>query len=229
MTAPAVTAEELRATGVVRTYGTGPRALPVLRRVDVVARPGELVVVRGRSGSGKTTLLHVLGGLERPDAGTVRLGATEVTSLSERELLRLRQERVAYVFQSFGLLPVLTAAENVEVPLRLQGVPTTERQARVTAALDGVGLGPHARQRPDQLSGGQQQRVAVARALVGRPALLLADEPTAQLDSETAVAVMDLLVQEVRTRGCAAVVTTHDPLIAERADRVLELRAGHLT
>jgi putative ABC transport system ATP-binding protein len=229
MTAPAVTAEELRATGLVRTYGSGPRALPVLRGVDVVARPGELVVVRGRSGSGKTTLLHVLGGLERPDAGTVLLGGTEVTALSERELLRLRQERVAYVFQSFGLLPVLTAAENVEVPLRLQGVPTPERQARVGAALDAVGLGPHARQRPDQLSGGQQQRVAVARALVGRPALLLADEPTAQLDSETALAVMDLLVQEVRTRGCAAVVTTHDPLIAERADRVLELRAGHLT
>lgn len=229
MTAPAVTAEELRATGLVRTYGSGSRAVPVLRGVDVVARPGELVVVRGRSGSGKTTLLHVLGGLERPDAGTVHLGSTEVTALAERELLRLRQERVAFVFQSFGLLPVLTAAENVEVPLRLQGVPTAERQARVTAALDAVGLAPHARQRPDQLSGGQQQRVAVARALVGRPGLLLADEPTAQLDSETALAVMELLVQEVRTRGCAAVVTTHDPLIAERADRVLELRAGHLT
>jgi putative ABC transport system ATP-binding protein len=229
MTAPAVTAEELRACGLVRTYGSGSRAVPVLRGVDVVARPGELVVVRGRSGSGKTTLLHVLGGLERPDAGTVHLGSTEVTALAERELLRLRQERVAFVFQSFGLLPVLTAVENVEVPLRLQGVPTAERQARVTAALDAVGLAPHARQRPDQLSGGQQQRVAVARALVGRPGLLLADEPTAQLDSETALAVMELLVREVRSRGCAAVVTTHDPLIAERADRVLELRAGHLT
>ncbi|WP_225753269.1 ABC transporter ATP-binding protein [Actinotalea sp. Marseille-Q4924] len=227
--APPVTAQQLHATGLVRTYGTGPRAVHALRGVDLVARPGELVVVRGRSGSGKTTLLHALGGLEPLDAGTVRLGDTEVSALPERELLRLRRERVAYVFQSFGLLPVLSAAENVEVPLRLRGVGAAERSGRVAAALDAVGLTPHARQRPGELSGGQQQRVAVARALVTRPTLLLADEPTAQLDSETAVAVMEVLVALVRTGSTAAVVTTHDPLIAERADRVLELHSGRLT
>jgi putative ABC transport system ATP-binding protein len=229
MSAPAVTADELHASGLVRTYGSGTRAVQALRDVDLVARPGELVVVRGRSGSGKTTLLHALGGLERLDAGTVRLGDIEVSALPERELLRLRRERVAFVFQSFGLLPVLSAAENVEVPLRLHGVPAAERGERVAAALAAVGLTPHARQRPDELSGGQQQRVAVARALVARPALLLADEPTAQLDSETAVAVMDVLVAHVRERRTVAVLTTHDPLIAERADRVLELHSGRLT
>lgn len=228
MSAPTVATAELHASGLVRTYGSGPRAVEALRGVDLVARPGELVVIRGRSGSGKTTLLHVLGGLERLDAGTVRLGDLEVSALPERELLRLRRERVAYVFQSFGLLPVLSAAENVEVPLRLHGVGAAERAERVAAALDAVGLTPHARQRPDELSGGQQQRVAVARALVARTDLLLADEPTAQLDSETAVAVMDVLLGHVRERRTAAVVTTHDPLIAEHADRVLELHSGRL-
>ncbi|MBD3780113.1 MULTISPECIES: ABC transporter ATP-binding protein [unclassified Cellulomonas] len=232
MSAPAptarVAADELHASGLVRTYGSGPRAVHALRGVDLVARPGELVVIRGRSGSGKTTLLHALGGLERLDAGTVRLGTTEVSALPERELLRLRRERAAFVFQSFGLLPVLSAAENVEVPLRLADVPGPERAERVAAALDAVGLTAHARQRPDELSGGQQQRVAVARALVARPALLLADEPTAQLDSETALTVMDVLLAHVRERRTVAVLTTHDPLIAERADRVLELRSGVL-
>jgi putative ABC transport system ATP-binding protein len=223
-----LTLEVLRATGVVRTFGSGARRVEALRGVDLEARPGELTVVRGRSGSGKTTQLHALGGLEHPDEGTVHLGDLEVSALPERELLRLRRERVAFVFQSFGLLPVLSAAENVEVPLRLQGVAPTERARRVAEMLLAVGLDAHSRQRPDELSGGQQQRVAVARALVSRPQVLLADEPTAQLDSETAVAVMDVLVDYVHDARAVAVVSTHDPLIAERADRVLELHSGRL-
>lgn len=219
---------ELRATGLTRGYGHGDRRVTVLAGVDLAVRPGEVVVVRGRSGSGKTTLLHALGGLERPESGRVELDGTDLATMPETELLRLRRERVSYVFQSFGLLPVLSATENVEVPLRLRGVGAEERRERVARALEDVGLTPHARQRPDELSGGQQQRVAVARALVSRPAVLLADEPTAQLDSDTAVAVMDLLVGLVHAERAVAVVTTHDPLIAERADRVLELHAGRL-
>lgn len=219
---------ELRAAGLTRGYGHGDRRVTVLAGVDLAVRGGEVVVVRGRSGSGKTTLLHALGGLERPESGRVELDGTDLATMPETELLRLRRERVSYVFQSFGLLPVLSAAENVEVPLRLRGVAADERRERVARALEDVGLTPHARQRPDELSGGQQQRVAVARALVSRPAVLLADEPTAQLDSDTAVAVMDLLVELVHAERAVAVVTTHDPLIAERADRVLDLHAGRL-
>ena len=218
----------LRATALTRTYGAGGTAVHALRGVDLAVAPGELLVVRGRSGSGKSTLLHALGGLERPTSGQVHLGDAELTALPEDDLLRLRRERIAYVFQSFGLIPVLSAAENVEVPLRLLRVETAEREERVAAALAAVGLGQHTRQRPGELSGGQQQRVAIARALVARPSVLLADEPTGQLDSENATAMLELLAGLVHERGVAAVVTTHDPLIAERADRVVELRSGAL-
>jgi len=218
----------LRATALTRTYGAGGTAVHALRGVDLAVAPGELLVVRGRSGSGKSTLLHALGGLERPTSGQVHLGDAELTALPEDDLLRLRRERIAYVFQSFGLIPVLSAAENVEVPLRLLRVEPAEREERVAAALAAVGLGQHTRQRPGELSGGQQQRVAIARALVARPSVLLADEPTGQLDSENATAMLELLAGLVHERGVAAVVTTHDPLIAERADRVVELRSGAL-
>ena len=219
----------IRATGLTCTYGTGAGAVHALRGVDLVARPGELLVVRGRSGSGKSTLLHALGGVVRPTSGTVHLGSTELTALGEPELLRVRRERVAYVFQTFGLLPVLSAAENVEVPLRLLEVDADEREARLAAALDAVGLTRHAAQRPDELSGGQQQRVAVARALASRPEVLLADEPTGQLDSQNALAVLELLLALAHEQGTTTVVTTHDPVVAERADRVVELRSGVLT
>lgn len=218
----------LRATGLAHTYGSGATAVHALRGVDLEVRPGELVVVRGRSGSGKSTLLHALGGLERPTAGSVHLGDLELTDLGEDDLLRLRRERIAYVFQSFGLVPVLSAAENVEVPLRLLGTDPAERDERVAAVLAAVGLTQHARQRPGEMSGGQQQRVAIARALVARPAVLLADEPTGQLDSENAMAMLELLAGLVHDNGVAAVVTTHDPLIAARADRVLQMHSGRL-
>jgi putative ABC transport system ATP-binding protein len=220
--------DTLRAAGLEHTYGSGATAVHALRGIDLEVRPGELVVVRGRSGSGKSTLLHALGGLERPTAGTVHLGDLELTGLDEDALLRLRRERIAFVFQSFGLVPVLSAAENVEMPLRLLRVDPAERDERVASALAAVGLTQHARQRPGELSGGQQQRVAIARALVAEPAVLLADEPTGQLDSENAMAMLELLAALVHERGVAALVTTHDPLIAARADRVLQMHSGRL-
>lgn len=218
----------LRGVGLTRTYGSGPGLVEAVMGVDVHVSTGELVVVRGRSGSGKTTLLNLLGGLERPTSGQVFVGDRELTAMSQDQVLAVRRGRLGYVFQSFGLIPSLSAAENVEVPLRLLEVEPAERDARVAAALDAVGLARHARQRPSELSGGQQQRVGIARALVAEPAVLLADEPTGQLDSQNAAVVMDLLAELVHGRGVAAVVTTHDPLMAERADRVLTLHSGRL-
>jgi len=218
----------LRGEGLARTYGTGAAAVEAVKDVDIAVAPGRLVMVRGRSGSGKTTLLNLLGGLERPTRGRVWVDERELTAMGADEVLELRRRHLGYVFQSFGLIPSLSAAENVEVPLRLLEVDPAEREARVAAALDAVGLARHAKQRPSELSGGQQQRVGLARALVAEPAVLLADEPTGQLDSRNAVMVMDLLAELVHTRGVAAVVTTHDPLMAERADVVLELHSGRL-
>ncbi len=210
-----------------RTFGTGTREVHAVAGVDLDVLPGELTVVRGPSGSGKTTLLNLLGGLDRPTAGQVLLGDGRVLSeLPEKDVLEVRRTSIGYVFQSFGLIPVLSAAENVEVPLRLLATPTRERSERVEQALELVGLSGHARQRPYELSGGQQQRVGIARALVARPGILIADEPTGQLDSDTATTIMDLLAQLVHEQQVAAVVATHDPLLVARADDVIDLHDG---
>lgn len=219
-------ATAVRAEAVGRVFRTPAGEVRACADVTLTAHAGELVVVRGPSGSGKTTLLNLIAGLDRPSTGRVVLAGVDTSTASEEQLLALRRERVGFVFQSFGLLPVLTASENVEVPLRIQRVAAEERSARVAEALAAVGLDVHAGQRPDELSGGQQQRVAIARALVVEPALLIADEPTWQLDSQTAAAVMDLVVDIVHRRQIAAVVATHDPLLVERADRVLTLHDG---
>ncbi|WP_298888557.1 ABC transporter ATP-binding protein [uncultured Serinicoccus sp.] len=217
----------LRAVGLHRTFGTGATQVHAIAGVDLEVAAGRLTVVRGPSGSGKTTLLNLLGGLDRPDAGQVLLDDGRVLSeLPEKEVLAVRRERIGYVFQSFGLVPVLSAAENVEVPLRLQRTVVGERARRVEEALELVGLARHSRQRPYELSGGQQQRVGIARALVGEPDILVADEPTGQLDSETGAMVMDLLVRLTHERGIASVVSTHDPVLMERADQVVELHDG---
>jgi len=213
---------------VTRTYGSGPTATAALRGVTFSIGEGRLVALRGRSGSGKTTLLNVVGGLDSPDGGTVHVAGQEVTAMSERDRMRLRRETVAYIFQSFGLLPVLSAAENVGVPLRIAGVPPKEREQRVALMLSIVGLAGHARQRPGELSGGQQQRVAIARALASRPALLLADEPTGQLDAETGKQIMRLLRTVVRSEGVTALVATHDPALIDLADEVLRLEDGQI-
>lgn len=217
----------LRAEEVSRTFGKGATEVHALVDVSVEVHPGELTVVRGPSGSGKTTLLNILGGLDRPTSGRVLLGDGRVLSeLKETEILAVRREMVGQIFQSFGLVPVLSAAENVEVALRLKNTPVKERGERVARALETVGLAKHGTQRPYELSGGQQQRVGIARALVGDPELLIADEPTGQLDSDTAATIMDLLSQLTAEQGIAAVVSTHDPILMERADRLIELHDG---
>jgi putative ABC transport system ATP-binding protein len=216
----------LRGEGLVRTFRSGAAQVRAVDGVDVTVPAGRLVAVRGRSGSGKTTLLNLLAGLDRPDAGSVHLGDVEVSALPERDLVELRRRRVGVVFQTFGLVPILSAAENVGVPLRLVGAPAAERETRVAELLDAVGLARHAAQRPYELSGGQQQRVAIARALANRPELLVADEPTGQLDSATGRSVMALLLELVHEQGLAAVVATHDPSLVGLADEVLDLRDG---
>ena len=214
---------------VTRTYGSGPTAAAALRGVTFTVGEGKLVALRGRSGSGKTTLLNVVGGLDTPNSGTLHVAGHEVTAMDERDRMRLRRDTVAYIFQSFGLLPVLSAAENVGVPLRISGVEPRQREERVALMLSIVGLADHARQRPGELSGGQQQRVAIARALATRPALLLADEPTGQLDQETGKQIMRLLRAVVRSEGVTALVATHDPALLDIADSVLQLEDGRIT
>jgi putative ABC transport system ATP-binding protein len=214
---------------ISRTYGTGPAAVHATRDVSFTIQPGELVALVGRSGSGKTTLLNIIGGLDRPDHGRVIVDGREVSTLDERGLVELRRDVVSFVFQTFGLVPVLSAAENVGVPLRLRAVPTTIREARVELLLDLVGLTNHTQQRPGELSGGQQQRVGLARALANSPRLLIADEPTGQLDTETGLAIMALLRAVVQAEGMTAIVSTHDPLMIQLADRVIHLADGQLT
>jgi putative ABC transport system ATP-binding protein len=218
----------LEATGLTRTFGTGGVAVHAVVDVDLAVSTGELVVLRGRSGAGKTTLLDLLGGLQAPTSGTVLLAGEDLSALTPERLADLRRRELGTVVQSFDLIPVLSAAENVELPLRIAKAPVAEREARVRELLGLVGLADHAAQRPAELSGGQQQRVAIARALAARPRLLLADEPTGQLDSETAGSVMRLLRSLVDETGLAAVVSTHDPRVAAFADRVLEMHDGRL-
>ena len=218
----------VEAVGVDRDFDSGDGVIHALRGIDLAVGRGELIAVRGRSGSGKTTLLNVLGGLDRPTSGTVTIDGAEVSAMDEAELVDLRRRTVAYIFQAFGLIPILSAAENVEVPLRLVALDPRERDRRVYDLLELVGLAERARHRPHELSGGEQQRVAIARALANRPKLLLADEPTGQLDSETGHTIMTLIRTVVRTESVTAVVATHDPAMLDVADRVVELRDGHL-
>ncbi|MFI2083428.1 ABC transporter ATP-binding protein [Streptomyces rubiginosohelvolus] len=218
----------VRVQDLHRSYGSGAAAVHALRGVSFEIPRGELVALKGRSGSGKTTLLNLVGGLDTPDSGRITVDGTELAGLGEKGLLELRRDRVGFIFQSFGLIPILTAAENVGVPLRLRKADPAERDERVALLLSLVGLADHAEQRPGELSGGQQQRVAIARALANRPALLIADEPTGQLDAETGLAVMELLRAVVRSENVTALVATHDPQLLGLADRVLELSDGHI-
>jgi len=216
------------ARGLVRDYVTGAATVHALQGIDLQVGRGELLAVRGRSGSGKTTLLNLLGGLDEPTAGEVTVDGAPISGLGESAAAQIRRNLIAFVFQTFGLIPILTAAENVEVPLRLVGAEPGERDRRVAELLELVGLEARARHRPHELSGGEQQRVAIARALANRPKLLLADEPTGQLDSETGRRIMLLSPNVVRAEGVTAVVATHDPVMIDVADRVIELFDGRL-
>jgi len=213
---------------VARTYNSGPAAVHALRGVSLTVPPGEMLAVCGRSGSGKTTLLSIIAGLDRPTSGQVWVEGHEVTGMGGDELLRMRRERVALVFQSFALLPMLSAAENVGLPLRLARKDPASRERRARELLGLVGLSGREGQRPYEMSGGEQQRVAIARALAGSASVLLADEPTGQLDSQTAGQIMALLRQLSRDQGITVIVATHDEALITAADRVVEVRDGTL-
>jgi putative ABC transport system ATP-binding protein len=213
---------------LTRTFGREPAIVHALRGVSLSVPRGELLAVRGRSGSGKTTLLHLIAGLDRPTSGQVWVEGQDVGAMSREQTLALRRERVALVFQSFALLPMLSAAENVGLPMRLSKVRAADREQRARDLLALVGVEDRAQQRPAELSGGEQQRVAIARALANNARLLLADEPTGQLDSHSAARIMTLLRTIVSQEGITAIVATHDRALTDAADRVVEIRSGRL-
>jgi putative ABC transport system ATP-binding protein len=217
-----------RITGVSKLYRLGSTTVPALRDVSLAVAAAELVALSGPSGSGKSTLLNMVGCLDRPDQGEVRLGGRCTSTLSSRALAGLRLEHLGFVFQSFNLVPVLTAFENVEYPLLLAGMPAKESRARVASVLARVGLSAKMHRRPDELSGGERQRVAIARALVNRPVLVLADEPTANLDSVTGEAILDLMHELRDQYDVAFLVASHDPRVLARMDRVVTIRDGHI-
>ncbi len=214
--------------GVYKTYRLGTHVIPALQGVDLSVQPGELLALTGPSGSGKSTILNLCGLIDTPDAGEIILGDKAVNNLNEVQRTLLRRDALGFVFQNFNLVPVMTVAENVDYPLFLAGVPPKERRERVVAQLQAVGLQDHAQHRPDALSGGQRQRVAIARALVKRPRLVIADEPTASLDSHTADQVLDLMRERGHAEGAAFVIATHDSRLTNRCDRVLALLDGRL-
>ena len=222
-------AVSVRTETVCKVYETDGLAVEAVRDVTLEIEAGEFVVLAGPSGSGKTTLLNLVGGLTHPTSGRVWIADREVTHMSERELARLRLERIGFVFQAFNLLPVLTAGENAEFTLLLQGVPESERRRLVSDVFKRIGIGGLEDRRPSKLSGGQQQRVAVARAIVGRPALVLADEPTANLDHDASAALLDLMVQLNRELNVTFVFATHDTELMARAGRLIHLVDGAIT
>jgi putative ABC transport system ATP-binding protein len=219
----------LEAKAVTKTYRAGNVDTVALREVDFTMERGEFTVLFGPSGSGKTTLLNLLGGLDRPSSGKIYLKDREISGLSDSELSRLRLFKIGFVFQSYNLIPVLTALENVEYVLILQKVPRQERQERAKKLLEQLGLGELINKRPTEMSGGQQQRVAVARAIVHLPELVLADEPTANLDSKTAHELMDMMHKLNQEKGISFLFSTHDPMVMEHAKRLVELRDGRIT
>ena len=211
--------------GIERRFLVGDQVVAALRGVDLTLADGAYVAVMGPSGSGKSTLLNILGLLDRPDAGTYTIGGLETTAMGEERRATLRRERIGFIFQSFHLIPRLTAAENVELPLTLASVAPRERRERVAAALDALGLTPRAHHRPDQLSGGQRQRVAIARATVMEPELILADEPTGNLDRASGDEVIGAL-EALNARGLTLILVTHDPHLGERARRRIRMEDG---
>jgi putative ABC transport system ATP-binding protein len=218
----------VEATGLSRTYRLGASSVPAVKGITLSIARGEFVALQGPSGSGKTTLLNLLGLLDRPDSGTVRVEGRDGESLSENARSDLRRDRFGFVFQTFNLIPVLSAVENVAYPMVIAGVPDGERRQRADELLRSVGLGDKLGVRPDLLSGGQRQRVAIARALANRPAIVFADEPTANLDSRTAEEILDLMRSINESSGVAFLFATHDPRVVARARRVLLLHDGRV-
>jgi putative ABC transport system ATP-binding protein len=214
--------------GLTKIYKMGPSEIRALDGVNLAIEKGEFLSVMGRSGSGKSTLLNLIGCLDRPTSGTVILDGVEVTRLPKGKLPQIRREKVGFVFQQFNLIPTLTALENVELPLRYAGVSGGERRRRAKEALEQMGLGDRLGHRPMELSGGECQRIAIARAIVNRPAILLADEPTGELETHTAAEIIDLMHELNREAGVTVVIVTHDPLVASRTDRIIYLSDGRI-
>ncbi|MCX6047378.1 MAG: ABC transporter ATP-binding protein [Chloroflexi bacterium] len=213
---------------LTRTYGTGDQAVYALRGVNLDIGPGQFVALKGRSGSGKTTLLNCIGGLDRPTEGTISIFGEEIGGWSENKLTAWRRQQVGFIFQSLGLLPALSAFENVELILRMNHVPAKERQKRTLECLDLVGLTKWVDHRPYELSGGQQQRVAIARALANRPKLIIADEPTGDLDTKTGREVLSLFRTIIREQNITMLMATHDNLIVDYVDQIMNLQDGQI-
>jgi len=213
--------------GVSREFHTAGVTVHAVRDVSLQVPRGEFLAVIGRSGSGKTTLLNIIAGLDEPTSGTVLIDGDDITRFNDSQMTEMRRHKIGFVFQSFGLLPLLSAAENVELALRIAGAGIRERGRRTNELLELVGLGPRAGHRPYELSGGEQQRVAVARALANEPPLLIADEPTGELDSATGAQIFQLL-RDVSASGVTVITATHDPFVIEHVDRVVEMADGAL-
>ena len=224
-TAPTTTAP-VTARGLIRRYGEGATAVEALRGVDLDVRSGELVAVMGPSGSGKSTLMHLLAGLDQPTSGTVTIAGTELGTLDDADLTRLRREHIGFIFQFFNLLPMLDAEENVALPLAIAGKRVDPEW--LGQLMDKVGLSARGKHRPSELSGGEQQRVAIARALISRPTILLADEPTGNLDSKTGGEILELMRDSVDAYGQTTVMVTHDARAASIADRILFIADGRI-
>ena len=218
----------LAAVNVGRVYRLGSEEIVAVDDVSLDVHTGRFIALVGRSGSGKTTLLNLMAGLDQATSGSILFEDRDMADMSESELIDLRRHRIGFVFQSFGLLPLLSAFENVELPLRISGAGSRERERRTNEALEMVGLAPRSRHRPYELSGGEQQRVAIARAMVIRPSLMLADEPTGELDSSNARAIFGLFAEMVREEGITVVAATHDSTLLNLADEVLEMRDGRV-
>jgi putative ABC transport system ATP-binding protein len=216
----------IQTQNLTKVYGSGETAVTALNRVNLQVNPGEFVAVMGPSGCGKSTLLHLLGGLDRPTDGKVTIDGTTLAAMKDDDLAKLRRKRIGFVFQFYNLIPVLNAVENTALPITLDGVPPAESKKRAADLLQKFGLGDRLKNRPDQLSGGQQQRVAIARALVAEPALVLADEPTGNLDTRAADDIAALLGRVSKEFGRAVVMVTHDPRIAAYAGRIIFLKDG---
>jgi putative ABC transport system ATP-binding protein len=218
----------IQSSRLTRSYNIGKTTVAALSDVDLNIRRGGFTALVGASGSGKSTLLNLIGGLDRPSSGEIRVDGLSLGTASEQELVRYRRERIGFIFQSFNLLPTLTAVENVESPMMLAEISRSERRARARCLLESVGLAQRSQHKPNELSGGEKQRVAIARALANRPALLLADEPTGNLDSKTGTTILELLCNLLKEQQLTMIMVTHAPEVAARADRIIHLRDGRI-